>query len=447
MANVEGKDKTPDANHGGGVYRKTNASPYNLGQQVDLPAGKYRFSALTFLRHGGAGNYSGTMVSCKGQWGMVDPTDGKSPKDWYDENLYDSPEYYLEYVCGEPAENLWDKQALFNLPVAMETGKSYTVKVSVKGSTGEGTDEVALWPIWAASENLNQWGGSNDVQYLATQGFAGTWEELSWEFEATYPHDRLQFCFGTHGGYIDFNNLVVIDNASGKTIASSDFSDGKYSGWENIGYQNVAMELKEEEGEVNVTPNAYLYLSYNEEKPKNMEYEDNFGDLGEDDIRHNLLDCWQIADGNYAIMPDNETRGDADKNEIVPAYEKTNILGSMIAGWCDSGYERESAFVFINEPKKYRQSFEFELTAPAKVWLGLAKDANNPSQYWNPFVDFKLEAWDSTTSAVDDIFVYDNTDENAPVEYYNLQGVRVNNPSNGLYIVKQGKKVSKRIIR
>lgn len=38
-------------------------------------------------------------------------------------------------------------------------------------------------------------------------------------------------------------------------------------------------------------------------------------------------------------------------------------------------------------------------------------------------------------------------DENAPVEYYNLQGVRVAEPSNGLYIVRQGSKVSKRIIR
>lgn len=38
-------------------------------------------------------------------------------------------------------------------------------------------------------------------------------------------------------------------------------------------------------------------------------------------------------------------------------------------------------------------------------------------------------------------------DENAPVEYYNLQGVRVANPTTGLYIVKQGSKVSKAIIR
>ena len=38
-------------------------------------------------------------------------------------------------------------------------------------------------------------------------------------------------------------------------------------------------------------------------------------------------------------------------------------------------------------------------------------------------------------------------DANAPVEYFNLQGVRVSNPENGLYIRRQGNKVEKIIIR
>lgn len=37
--------------------------------------------------------------------------------------------------------------------------------------------------------------------------------------------------------------------------------------------------------------------------------------------------------------------------------------------------------------------------------------------------------------------------ENAPVEYYNLQGVRVENPANGLYIRKQGNEVKKVMIK
>ncbi len=37
--------------------------------------------------------------------------------------------------------------------------------------------------------------------------------------------------------------------------------------------------------------------------------------------------------------------------------------------------------------------------------------------------------------------------ENAPAVYYNLQGVRVDNPANGVYIVKRGNKVTKEYIR
>ncbi len=39
-----------------------------------------------------------------------------------------------------------------------------------------------------------------------------------------------------------------------------------------------------------------------------------------------------------------------------------------------------------------------------------------------------------------------DADENAPVEYYNLQGVKVENPSNGIFIKKQGKKATKVVL-
>lgn len=47
-----------------------------------------------------------------------------------------------------------------------------------------------------------------------------------------------------------------------------------------------------------------------------------------------------------------------------------------------------------------------------------------------------------TTVGIDEIGV----DANAPVEYYNLQGVRVANPENGIFIRRQGNKVSKVVL-
>ena len=49
-----------------------------------------------------------------------------------------------------------------------------------------------------------------------------------------------------------------------------------------------------------------------------------------------------------------------------------------------------------------------------------------------------------THTAIENVTV---DDENAPVEYFNLQGVRVANPENGLYIRRQGSKATKVIIR
>ena len=46
---------------------------------------------------------------------------------------------------------------------------------------------------------------------------------------------------------------------------------------------------------------------------------------------------------------------------------------------------------------------------------------------------------DGNTTGVEAI----ESDANAPVEYFNLQGVRVDNPANGLYIMRQGSKVVK----
>lgn len=54
-----------------------------------------------------------------------------------------------------------------------------------------------------------------------------------------------------------------------------------------------------------------------------------------------------------------------------------------------------------------------------------------------------IEAYDPTVTGIEDITV----DENAPVEYYNLQGVRVANPENGLYIRRQGDKATKVFVK
>lgn len=78
------------------------------------------------------------------------------------------------------------------------------------------------------------------------------------------------------------------------------------------------------------------------------------------------------------------------------------------------------------------------------------KDGNVISEYY--VYDLTLDLFNNKlkidgsqhTTGVESISVEDSV---APVEYFNLQGVRVENPENGLYIVRQGNKVSKQLIR
>lgn len=61
-------------------------------------------------------------------------------------------------------------------------------------------------------------------------------------------------------------------------------------------------------------------------------------------------------------------------------------------------------------------------------------------------ITYKPARVGKASSAVEEIFT-ESADADAPVEYFNIQGMRVANPANGVYIKKQGNKVSKVYIR
>lgn len=59
-------------------------------------------------------------------------------------------------------------------------------------------------------------------------------------------------------------------------------------------------------------------------------------------------------------------------------------------------------------------------------------------------LDFAIPGLSGVESGIEETVV---GDENAPVEYYNLQGVRVENPTAGLYIKRQGNKATKVLVK
>lgn len=69
--------------------------------------------------------------------------------------------------------------------------------------------------------------------------------------------------------------------------------------------------------------------------------------------------------------------------------------------------------------------------------------AENKGEMLRWFLD-NIKVYAADGSAVSEI---ESADADAPVEYYNMQGVRVINPENGLYIRRQGNTVSKVILK
>ena len=140
---------------------------------------------------------------------------------------------YLEIACGEAGANKWDKQISYVLPKALVKGQSYVMTVKVKASDA-GT--FAAWPIWEASDNKNEWGGSNDVQYLADYDITNDYSTLTWEFTANFPIDKLQFVFGNVGGTISCDDFKLTKAGSDENlIENGDFAKESAHGWNQTG--------------------------------------------------------------------------------------------------------------------------------------------------------------------------------------------------------------------
>ena len=82
----------------------------------------------------------------------------------------------------------------------------------------------------------------------------------------------------------------------------------------------------------------------------------------------------------------------------------------------------------------------FENVEPSKVEVGVQSVAYNYNASQFAALPLDLAKEDINTGVAE----IENPND-APVEYYTIQGIRVENPSNGIYIVRQGNKVTKRI--
>ena len=152
---------------------------------------------------------------------------------------------YIRYTTDKAGSNPWDNQATCKLSTPLEKGGAYTLSMKVKASQDCDLD---FWPIWNASPNKNDWGGSNDVQYLPAQKVSTEWTTVTWKFNADFPHDMLQFCFGKLGGSIDFDDVKLVkDGTETNLVANGDFAKDDISAWGN-NWQGPSFAIKQGSG-------------------------------------------------------------------------------------------------------------------------------------------------------------------------------------------------------
>ena len=140
------------------------------------------------------------------------------------------------------------------------------------------------------------------------------------------------------------------------------------------------------------------------------------------------FDWFTLYDKSYFVMPMTSDGTTGTRGSIFGIYDNE---GTLVACWSDG-----------------------EKTGLGACFGSFVVVPNNDySVYIYHFVPgtvaekFTFAVEPKSTVAVEGIEIAPVEDVVVPVEYYNLQGVRVANPENGIYIVRRGNKVTKEYIR
>lgn len=145
---------------------------------------------------------------------------------------------------------------------------------------------------------------------------------------------------------------------------------------------------------------------------------------------------------------------DFTKGECIPALDEDwKYGGSLSIQFCSI----DGQCVLVNPGEKKDKQGAVTAGEDVDMQIELTAQIGDEQKYEDLGVDAEFTVTcnlgsesasvvfyvDKKGAGVNDIAV----DANAPAEYFDLQGRRVANPENGIYIVRQGSKVTKQVIK
>lgn len=175
------------------------------------------------------------------------------------------------------------------------------------------------------------------------------------------------------------------------------------------------------------------------------------------DSKYNYMKASCFKSGNHAVE---------GAFLVSPVLDLTNrneitLTFNQALGFCTAEQAAEMLSLWVRE-----ENMDWSVELPIQAWPAAVEGKNftafeSAGEYdLDQFKNKKIQlGWKYTsttevgptweidavkvTGKIDNAISDIEADVNAPVEYFNLQGVRVANPENGLYIMRQGNKVTK----
>lgn len=154
--------------------------------------------------------------------------------------------------------------------------------------------------------------------------------------------------------------------------------------------------------------------------------------------------CQQVADAPAGTY---EVEYQVSNQSLTPMEIMFNTtVAEPIAGKGQDYWYGDAASDFNNYDNLKKAVFTVGDDGQLAITMTKHTSADTQTRFAFKSFILKYHGTNSSLGGVEGIET-DAFDADAPAEYYNLQGIRVADPTTGLYIVRQGSKVSKQLIR